>query len=117
MAENHSTRRKFLQFLGLSAGSTLAGGSALGHFTDRESILKLSSSQQEFMIRYGQWMDEFIEVIRKQKSEPDNSENKRKIMALAEQAEKFNPELSEFMKDETFSMIYKASIQRMSNEI
>ncbi len=106
-----------MQFLGLSAGSTLVGTSALGGFIDKESILKLNPEQQEFMIRYGHWMDEFIEVIRRQKSEPDNSENKHKIMALAERAEKFNPELAEFMKDETFSLIYKASIQRLSNEI
>ena len=69
------------------------------------------------MIRYGKWMDEFIEVIRIKKTDPGNNENRRKMTALTEIAEKFKPELTEFMKDETFRLIYKASIERMSKEI
>ncbi|MCX6296530.1 MAG: hypothetical protein NTX97_10780, partial [Bacteroidetes bacterium] len=61
--------------------------------------------------------DEFIEVIRIQKTDPDNLENHKKMIPLTEKAEKFIPELSEFMKDETFSLIFNASIERMSKEI
>jgi len=39
------------------------------------------------------------------------------MISLTEQAELFKPELAEFMKDENFAMIYKASIERMSKEI
>ena len=39
------------------------------------------------------------------------------MLALTEHAENFKPELNEFMKDETFQLIYMASIQRMTKEI
>jgi len=117
VAENQTTRKKFLQFMGLVAGSTLVNPGTVAGFIDHENIKKLNPVQQEFMIRYGKWMDEFIEVVRIQKKEPGNTENRHRMIALTEVAEKFKPELNEFMKDETFSLIYKASIDRMSKEI
>jgi hypothetical protein len=117
MSEYQTTRKKFLQFLGLVAGSTIVNPGSVAGFVDNETIKKLNPVQQEFMIRYGKWMDEFIEVVRIQKKEPANTDNRHRMMALTEIAEKFKPELNEFMKDETFSLIYKASIDRMSKEI
>lgn len=69
------------------------------------------------MVRYGQWMDAFIEAIRLKKTDPGNPENSSRIMHLTHKAEAFKPELSEHMKDETFRLIYAASIERMSKEI
>ena len=117
MSEKQSTRRRFLQFLGIYAGATLVSTGALGAFLNPAEIKKLNPEQQEFMLRYGKWMDEFIEVIRIQKTNPGNRENNTRMIALTERAENFKPELSEFMKDETFTLIYKASIERMSKEI
>lgn len=117
MSETPHTRRKFLEFLGLTAGATLAGNDVMAGFTANAQIRKLTPEQQEFMIRYGAWMDDFTEVVRLQKAEPDNKLNQKKMLALAEKAETFQPQLSEFMKDETFSMIFKVSIERMRNEI
>ncbi len=117
MSEKKSTRRKFLQLFGLSATASLVSTSVLAAFVDQAEIRKLNPEQQEFMIGYGKWMDEFIEVIRIQKTDPDSLENNRKMIALSEKAEELQPELAEFMKDETFSLIFKASIERMSKEI
>ena len=117
MSDNQDSRRKFLQLLGLSAGATLVSTTGIAGFVDTETIYKLNPEQQEFMMRYGQWMDEFIEVIRVQKSEPDNLKNNHMMISLTERAEEIQPELAKFMKDETFSMIYKVSIERMSKEI
>ncbi|MCX6292647.1 MAG: hypothetical protein NT126_12945 [Bacteroidetes bacterium] len=117
MTEKKSTRRKFLQFLGLSAGATLASTTSLGNFISREEVRRLNSEQQEFMMEYGKWMDEFIEVIRIQKTDPGNMENNKKMIALTETAEQWQPRLTEFMKDETFALIYHASIERMKKEI
>ena len=117
MSDIQASRRKFLQLLGLSAGATLVSTTGIAGFVDPETIHKLNPEQQEFMMRYGQWMDEFIEVIRVQKSEPGNTENNHKMIALTERAEAIQPELATYMKDDTFSMIYKASIERMSKEI
>lgn len=117
MPEQQSSRRNFLKLIGLSAGATLASTSVFAAFTDKTEIRKLKPEQQEFMIRYGKWMDEFIEVIRLQKSDPDNIENHKKMITLTEKAEKFQPELTEFMQDKTFALIYKVSIERVSKEI
>jgi len=117
MLEKQSTRRNFLQLFGLSAGASLVSANTLAGIIDETEIRKLNPKQREFMIRYGKWMDDFIEVIRVKKTDPDNKENKNKMLALTEHAEKFKPELNEFMKDETFQLIYMASIQRMTKEI
>ena len=106
-----------MQLLGLSATGSLLGTKALAGFTNDAEILKLNPEQQQFMIRYGQWMDEFIEVIRVQKKDPGNKENNKKMIALTERAGELKPELTEFMKDEKFQLIYKASIERMTKEI
>lgn len=110
------TRRRFLQFLGLSASASLVSVGALAGIVD-DRIKKLTPQQQAFMLRYEKWMDEYIEVIRTQKTDPQNKENMNKMLALTNQAETFKPELTEFMKDETFRLIYKASIERMTKEI
>ncbi len=117
MSGKKSTRRIFMQLLGLSATGSLLSTKALAGFTHDAEILKLNTAQQQFMIRYGQWMDEFIEVIRIQKSNPENPENNNKMIALTERAGEFKPELSKFMKDDKFQLIYKASIERMTKEI
>ncbi|HKR07117.1 MAG TPA: hypothetical protein VJY62_20940 [Bacteroidia bacterium] len=117
MSEKQSSRRKFLQVLGVTAGASLVNTNALAGFVEHQQLLKLNPAQQEFMVRYGKWMDEFIEAIRIKKLYPGNVENQKKMFFLSAEAEKFKPELTEFMKDETFSMIYKASIERVTKEI
>jgi hypothetical protein len=117
MSENQSTRRKFLKFLGLFAGTTMVSTNAFAGFVDTEKIKKLKPAQREFMLRYGQWMDEFTEVVRVQKSNPGDMQNQKKMMVLTEKVEMLNPQLAEFMKDEDFAMIYHGSIRRMSDEI
>ncbi len=117
MTEKPSSRRKFLQFLGLAAGATLLPTDTMAGFVDHKEILKLTPEQQEFLLRYEKWMDAFIEVIHIQKKDPENAANHATMFALSEKAEEMKPELSEFMKDEKFFKIYQVSIQRMSMEI
>jgi hypothetical protein len=117
MTEKDSTRRKFLKFFGLSAGATMVAGPALALFTNVQDIRKLNPEQQDFMIDYGKWMDEFIEVIRIQKTNPGDAINQKKMIALTHRAEEFKPQLNLFLKDESFALIYRASIERMTKEI
>ncbi len=117
MSEQQSSRRKFLKILGLTGAATMVGPNALAGFNDHTEILKLNPEQQEFMIRYGKWMDEFLEVIRIKKKSPDHHKNNEKMIALTEKVQKMKPELTEFLKDETFSIIYMASIKRVRDEI
>ena len=115
--EKQSTRRTFLQFLGLAAGTTILNASAGAAGFDLEEIKKLTPPQQEFMLTYEKWMTENIEVIRNQKAEPDNIKHHQKLTELAAKAEAFQPILADMMKDKTFALIYRASIVRMTKEI
>ncbi|MDP3354214.1 MAG: hypothetical protein Q8S44_10800 [Flavobacteriaceae bacterium] len=117
MSDLKSDRRKFLKYLGLSTTATLASNSAFASFTDTSEILKLNSEQQEFMMRYGKWMDEFVEIIKIQKSETESIENHQKMMEITNKVKELQPELFEFMKDKTFAIIFQASIKRVTVEI
>ena len=117
MSEKQSTRKYFLQFLGLSAGAAMISTTALGSMVDATEVRKLNPKQQAFMIRYGKWMNEFMEVAAIRKTDPGNIGNNKKMATLAEAAEIFKPELSEFMQNETFRLIYNASIERVTKGI
>ena len=69
------------------------------------------------MPRYGKWMDDFIDVIRKKKAEPGNQEHHKVTMTLSDMAASFKPELTEYLKDKNFELVYRAAIDRMSKEI
>ncbi len=117
MSDQQSSRRKFLQLLGLSAGATIISGNVMAAGFDKEEIKKLTAPQQEFMLQYEQWMTEYIKVIRVQKTDLDNLEHHKQMMLLSTKAEAFQPTLTEFMKDPTFALIFKVSIERMAKEI
>ena len=112
-----NSRRSFLRIVGLSAGTALISTSAFSAFIDKTEVLKLNPKQQEFMLRYGKWMDDFIDVIRKKKAEPGNQEHHKVTMTLSDQAATFKPELTEFLRDKNFELVYRAAIDRMSKEI
>ncbi len=117
MSDQQTTRKRFLKFLGLSAGASLVSTTAMSAYIEPSEIRKLNPEQQEFMVNYGNWMDEFIEVIRVKKTDPDSVENNKKMVALTERSLEWKPQLTELMKDETFAFIYRTSIERMSKEI
>lgn len=117
MTEKQSTRRKFLQYLGLSAGATVISATVGATGFDHEEIKKLNTPQQEFMLDYEQWMNDYIKVIRVQKTDPDNLIYHQQLADLSAKAEAFQPILAEMMKDETFALIYRVSIERMTKEI
>jgi hypothetical protein len=116
MTENTS-RRNFLKKAGLTAGATLTASGVLASLVKTDEIMQLNPEQKEFMLEYGKWMDDFIEVIRSQRKNPSDLENQKRMMALTAVAELWKPKLNEYMKDEKFSLIYHASIERMKNEI
>ena len=115
--EENGSRRNFLRFVGLSAGTVLISTNVFSAFIDKTEVLKLNPKQQEFMLRYGKWMDDFIDVIRKKKAEPGNQEHHKVTMTLSDIAANFKPELTEFLKDKNFEFVYRAAINRMSKEI
>jgi len=117
MSNLKSDRRNFLKYLGLTTTATVASNSVFASFIDTSEILQLSPVQQEFMLRYGKWMDEFVEMIKIQKSEPESIENHQKMMEITDKVKELQPELLELMKDKTFALIFQASIKRVTTEI
>lgn len=117
MLDLKSTRRNFFKFLGLTAGTTLISSSSFAAHLDQTEIKKLTDEQREFINLHEKWMDDFIEVIRLKKRDPENPTNNTKMFALTERADEFKPTLNEFMKDGTFAVIYKMSLERMTKEI
>ena len=118
--DENNSRRKFLKSGMLTAaiaGATLVSTNSFSAFIDRADVRTLNPEQQEFMQRYGKWMDDFIDVIRKKQAEPGNKDHQKIITVLSEKAAGFKPELTEFLKDGNFALIYHASIDRMSKEI
>ena len=115
--QEQNSRRNFLRIVGLSAGTALISTSAFSSFIDKTDVLKLNPKQQEFMLRYGKWMDDFIDVIRKKKDEPGNQEYHKVTMTLSDKAAAFKPELTVFLKDKNFELVYRKAIDRMSKEI
>jgi hypothetical protein len=117
MLDSKSSRRNFFKFLGLTAGTTLMSQASFGAHLDETEIKKLTDEQKEFMLLHEKWMDEFIAVIKVQKAAPEDQENNKKMIAITGMADEFKPQLNEFMKDGTFALIYKMSLERMSKEI
>ena len=118
--EENNSRRKFLRsgiITAATARTALISTNAFSAFINQAEVRKLNPKQQEFMLRYGKWMDDFIDVIRKKQAEPGNQEHQKVVMILSQKAEDFKPELTEFLKDETFAIIYQVSIDKMSKEI
>ncbi|MEO5569955.1 MAG: hypothetical protein ABIS37_03415 [Bacteroidia bacterium] len=115
--KEQNSRRNFLRVVGLTAGTVLVSTSVFSSFIDKTEVLKLNPAQQEFMLRYGKWMDDFIDVIRKKKAEPGNQEHHKVTMTLSDKAAAFKPELTEHLKDKNFEIVYRAAIDRMSKEI
>jgi hypothetical protein len=103
--------------IGLVSGGTLLSTLTRANTFNENDIKKLSPDQQEFMQRYGKWMDDFTEVIRLQKKDPENAEYKAMMEEMTIQAGEFKPELSKHMEDKTFNLIYLESIKRVKNEI
>lgn len=113
-----STRRTFLRKLGLTVGATAITGIAKSTQIIEDKIqFPLTEEQQKFMLAYDRWMDEFIEIIKARREYPDDLELNKKLMALSEEAQKWQPVVNEFMKESNFAKHYMIVTERMTNEI
>jgi len=108
-------RRRFLTKLGLTLGVTLTGTKVMqGEQTPVSTETGLNAEQKAFMDNYEKWMDNFIEVIKFQKKDPNDLENNMKIVALSEEAKLFQQELIGYMKDDNFARHYMVATERMT---
>jgi hypothetical protein len=108
-------RRRFLTKLGLTLGVTLTGTKVMqGENTPVKAESMLTAEQKTFMDHYERWMDDFIEVIKFQKKDPNDLGNNMKIVALSEEAKTFQQELIGYMKDDNFARHYMVATERMT---
>lgn len=108
-------RRRFLTKLGMTLGVTLTGSTIVKGANDHSAgKMSITAGQNAFMQNYERWMDDFIEVIKFQKKDPDNLENNKKIVALSEEAKLFQKELTGYMQDDNFARYYMAATERMT---
>lgn len=114
-----NTRREFMRKLGLTLGASLVIGSGeiRASVMDKKEEFSLSPEQKSFMHNYELWMDDFIPVIRRQATNPMDTENNQKIVVLSEKAKEWQKHLIDYMKDENFARYYMTVTERMTKEI
>ena len=111
-------RRDFLRKLGFTLGATLTASSVISaNIVESNLDMSITPDQKEFMTHYGKWMDEFIEVIKIQKVDPENIENNKNLVMLSERAKKWQTRLHDYMKDDKFARYYMTASERMTMEI
>ncbi|OIP81917.1 MAG: hypothetical protein AUK44_09070 [Porphyromonadaceae bacterium CG2_30_38_12] len=111
-------RRDFLKKLGLISGAALVGAGGVAELiSEKKEEIVLTPEQKEFMDRYENWLEEFHDMAKFQKIDAEHLENNKKLMALSEQAGKFQKELVEYMKSEDFARYYMIVTERVTNTI
>ncbi|MFZ4582968.1 MAG: twin-arginine translocation signal domain-containing protein [Paludibacter sp.] len=112
-------RRDFLKKLGLIGGAAaltgVGGVSAL--LIDKKDEIVLTAEQKQFMDKYENWLEDFRDMAKYQKIDPEHLENNKKLMALSEEASKWQQELVQYMKDENFARYYMIVSERVTNVI
>jgi len=112
-------RRDFLKKLGLIGGAaalTSVGG-VVGSLIDSREEIVLTPEQIEFMDKYENWLEDFHDMANVQKVDPEHLENNKKLMALSEEAAKWQKDLVQHMKDENSARYYMIVTERVTNAI
>ena len=113
-----SNRREFLKKLGLIAGATALTVSGFGEVTellsDKVQDYNLTPEQQKFMVVYEKWLKEFHEMAKFQHIDREHPENNKRLMALSKDAENWQKELVEYMKDENFARYYMIVTEKVT---
>ncbi len=113
-----STRRTFLRKIGLTVGAAAVSGVAgATQIIEDKMQFPLTEEQSAFMQNYDRWMDDFLEVIKERKTNPDGLEVNQRLMVLSQESQAWQPQLIEFMKDANFAKHYMIATERMTNEI
>ncbi len=111
-------RRGFLRKLGFTLGATLTATSLISaNIIQPSPEMNITPDQKAFMKEYEKWMDEFIQVIRIQKVDPENQENNKNIVLLSERSKKWQTKLHDYMTDDNFARYYMTVTERMTLEI
>lgn len=118
MSDYEESRRQFLLKLGLSVGTVAAGNAKLSAtvINDKKEF-PLTTSQQQLMENYEVWMDNFIPAVQAQRQNQEDLIAKARIMELSREAETWQTELIEYMKDDNFARYYMTATERLTKEV
>jgi len=109
-------RRKFIQKLGLTLGA-----SALLDTESMASIARMQTGQDlersEFLNKYENWINQYIDVVEKEKSDKSNMGNKHRMMELSHQAKNWQEKIAIYLNDEHFKQRYIQLSMRLSDSI
>lgn len=114
-------RRDFLKKLGLIAGATAVVGTGVSGvaeiINDQKGKFILTEDQKIFMDKYESWLEEFHDMAKFQKGDPEHLDNNKKLMALSDDAKIWQKDLIEYMKDENFARYYMVVTERVTTSI
>ena len=109
-------RRKFIQKLGVTVGAT-----ALLNTESMASVANMQSGKDiersEFLNNYENWVNQYISVVEKEKSDKNNMANKHRIMALSHRAKDWQEKIALYLNDDTFKQRYIQLSMRLSDSI
>lgn len=118
MNNYEESRREFLLKLGLTVGTVAVGSAKLSATVMNDKTeFTLTSTQKELMENYEVWMDRFIPAVQAQRENQEDLIVKTKIMELSKEAETWQPQLTEFMKDDNFARYYMTATERLTKEV
>lgn len=118
MNDYEESRREFLVKLGLTVGTVAVGSAKLSATVINDKTeFPLTGEQNELMEKYEVWMDKFIPAIKAQRENQDDLIAKTKIVELSVEAETWQPQLIEYMKDDNFARYYMTATERLTKEV
>jgi hypothetical protein len=116
-----SNRRDFLKKLGLVVGATALDSTGISQAAEiiqnNKEEFPLTPEQKKFMKGYEKWLKDFHKMAKFQKKDPEHLENNKLLMALSEDAKKWQKELIEHMKDENFARYYMIVTEKVTATI
>lgn len=116
MNTKNSTRRGFLQKLGVTVGATA--------LLDKEVLADINlnrysseKDRKDFLLKYERWINDYIEVVEKEKLSNSDISNKHRIMELAEQANGWQSQIKEYLQHEDFKGKYIVLSMQLADSI
>ncbi|PKQ62244.1 hypothetical protein BZG02_13070 [Labilibaculum filiforme] len=105
MSNQNSTRRGFFQKLGITLGAAaLIETEALASINPNK--FATNKDRDDFLVTYEIWVDEYIEVVEKEKLTKSDIANKQRIMELSAQADGWQDQIKEYLQHDDFKSRY-----------
>ena len=109
-------KKEIIQKLGITIGSTA--------LLDNKAITSVANTQKgkdiersRFLSKYENWVNQYIDVVEKEKSDKNNMANKHRIMDLSHKAKDWQEKIAIYLNNDTFKKRYIQLSMRLSDSI